>query len=57
LVTKIKSPSRNKVEEILIAERIINALKYAQGNFIFNSACNYLMSYCASLKPQANYIA
>lgn len=22
-----------------------------------NSACNYLMSYCASLKPQANYIA
>jgi len=50
LVTKIKSPSRNKVEEILIAERIINALKYAQ-------ACNYLMSYCASLKPQANYIA
>lgn len=33
LVLKIKSQSRNKFEEILIAERIINALKYAQGNY------------------------
>lgn len=32
LVAKLKSPSRNKVEEVLIAERVTNALKYAQGN-------------------------
>ena len=31
LVNKIKSHSRNKVEEILIAERVVNGLKYAQG--------------------------
>lgn len=31
LVTKIKSHSRNKVEEVLIAERVVNGLKYAQG--------------------------
>lgn len=31
LVAKIKSPSRNKLEEVLMAERIVNALKYAQG--------------------------
>ncbi len=32
LVAKVKSHSRNKVEEILIAERVVNGLKYAQGN-------------------------
>ena len=31
LVMKIKGKSRNKVEEILIAERVVNGLKYAQG--------------------------
>lgn len=31
LVTKIKGHSRNKVEEVLIAERVVNGLKYAQG--------------------------
>lgn len=31
LVAKLKSKSRNKVEEILIAERVVNGLKYAQG--------------------------
>ena len=30
---KIKGKSRNKVEEILIAERVVNGLKYAQGIF------------------------
>ena len=35
LVAKMKSNSRNKVEEILIAERVVNGLKYAQGNTIF----------------------
>jgi hypothetical protein len=32
LVAKLKGKSRNKVEEILIAERVVNGLKYAQGN-------------------------
>jgi hypothetical protein len=32
LVTKLRGKSRNKVEEILIAERVVNGLKYAQGN-------------------------
>lgn len=31
LVAKIKNKTRNKVEEILIAERIISGLKYANG--------------------------
>jgi hypothetical protein len=31
LVAKLKSKSRNKVEEILIAERVVNGLKHAQG--------------------------
>ena len=33
LVAKVKGNSRNKVEEILIAERVVNGLKYAQGKF------------------------
>lgn len=32
LVKKIKSNSRVKAEEILIAERVINGLKYSNGN-------------------------
>lgn len=32
LVTKIRSKNRNKVEEILLAESIVNGLKYAQGS-------------------------
>jgi hypothetical protein len=35
LVGKIKSKSRNKVEEVLIAERVVNGLKYAQGKRVF----------------------
>lgn len=31
LVAKLRGKSRNKVEEILIAERVVNGLKYAQG--------------------------
>lgn len=31
LVAKLKSKSRNKVQEILIAERVVNGLKHAQG--------------------------
>jgi hypothetical protein len=31
LVAKVHSKSRNKTEEILIAERVVNGLKYAQG--------------------------
>lgn len=31
LVAKIKSKSRNKTEEILLAERVVNGLKLAQG--------------------------
>lgn len=31
LVNKLKSKSRNKVEEVLIAERVVNGLKMAQG--------------------------
>ena len=27
----MKSNTRNKVEEVLIAERVVNGLKYAQG--------------------------
>ena len=34
LVQKIKSPSRNKTEEILIAERTVNGLKYSQGTVL-----------------------
>lgn len=34
LVMKLRGKSRNKVEEILIAERVVNGLKYAQGNSI-----------------------
>lgn len=41
LVAKIKKPSRNKTEEILIAERIINGLKYAQGNSQDIQPANY----------------
>ena len=31
LIGKIKNKSRNKTEEILISERVVNGLKYAQG--------------------------
>ena len=31
LVARIKAKNRNKAEELLIAERVINGLKYAQG--------------------------
>ena len=31
LVAKIKNKSRNKTEELLIAERVVNGLKYAGG--------------------------
>lgn len=37
-MAKLKSPSRNKIEELLIAERVTNGLKYAQGmNFFYQS--------------------
>lgn len=47
---KIKGKSRNKVEEILIAERVVNGLKYAQ-------ACNLLMSCAVSLRGHALFLA
>lgn len=50
LVIKIKASSRNKTEELLIAERVVNGLKYAQ-------ACNMLMGYAATLRGQAHFIA
>jgi hypothetical protein len=56
-VGKINAPHRNKTEEILIAERIINGLKYAQGKLYHNIACNQLMAYATSLKGQANFLA
>lgn len=34
LVNKLKSKSRNKVEEVLIAERVVNGLKMAQGTIL-----------------------
>lgn len=34
LVAKLRGKSRNKVEEILIAERVVNGLKYAQGKSV-----------------------
>ena len=40
LVAKIKKQSRNKTEEILIAERVINGLKYAQGTCPFTKHAN-----------------
>jgi hypothetical protein len=44
LVNKLRGKSRNKVEEILIAERVVNGLKYAQGNLIAIqlATCSYL---------------
>ncbi len=57
MVNKIKSKSRNKVEELLIAERVVNGLKYAQGINIFNTACNILISYATLIRAQASYIA
>lgn len=50
LVNRVKSQSRNKTEEILLAERVVNGLKYAQ-------ACNQLMSYAVSIRAQANFIS
>lgn len=35
LVAKIKGKTRNKTEEILLAERVVNGLKLAQGNSHF----------------------
>ncbi len=35
LVAKIKSNSRNRTEEILVAERVVNGLKYAGGKHYF----------------------
>lgn len=32
LVSKLNAKSRNKSEEALIMERIVNGLKYSQGN-------------------------
>ena len=29
---KLKAKSRNKTEEFLLMERVVNGLKYAQGN-------------------------
>lgn len=49
-MAKIKSKNRNKAEELLIAERVVNGLKYAQ-------ACNQLMAYAASLRGHANFLA
>ena len=33
LVSKMKGHSRNRVEEVMIAERVVNGLKMAQGKF------------------------
>ena len=32
LTKKIKNSSRNKTEEVLLMEKIVNGLKYSQGN-------------------------
>jgi hypothetical protein len=34
LVAKIKGKSRNKTEELLLAERVVNGLKYGQGKVL-----------------------
>lgn len=49
-MNKVKAKSRNKTEEALVAERVINGLKYAQ-------ACNQLAAYAASIRGQANFLA
>lgn len=41
LVAKITAKSRNKTEELLIAERVVNGLKYAQGNDSFIKPVTY----------------
>lgn len=35
LVNKIKGSSRNKTEEVLLMEKIVNGLKYSQGTDCF----------------------
>ena len=47
---KIKAKNRNKTQEILVAQRVVNGLKYAQ-------ACNQLMAYAVSIRAQANFLA
>lgn len=46
----MKAKSRNKTEEILLAERVVNGLKYAQ-------VCNQLIAYANSIRSQANFLA
>ena len=37
LLTKIKATSRNRTEELLIMERVVNGLKYSQGTPLHHS--------------------
>lgn len=50
LANMINGQSRNKTEELLLAEKIINDLKYIQ-------ACSTLMAYANTLKNYAGMIA
>lgn len=45
------------MEEVLIAERVTNGLKYAQGKYCFYLACNLLMSCAATLRSHAQFLA
>lgn len=56
-MTKIKGKSRNKVEELLIAERVVNGLKYAQCIFYIMIGCNLLMACAVSLRGHALFLA
>ena len=43
LVGKMKSKSRNKMQEIMNAERVVNGLKYVQGIILFIQYATYLL--------------
>ena len=41
----------------MIAERVVNGLKMAQGKILFYTACNLLMSCAATLRSHAQFVA
>ena len=54
---KLKSTSRNRTEEVLVIERVVNGLKYSQGNTEINLAANQLIAYAVSMKGQAGFLS
>ena len=44
------------MEELLIAERVTNGLKYAQGKHCYYLASNLLMSCAATLRSHAQFL-